>query len=157
MTRVSVLARALIGAGAAALVIGASLPANAQQQGDVEARVDAAAPQTKGEQRLAKLLDGRVAGTPVSCIRTNPRDPVRTIDGTAYVYGSGNTLYVQRTTDPEDIDETDTLIVNRFSATQLCRLDQTTKIDRTTGIFSGAVFFEDFIPYTRVKGTSKEG
>ncbi|MFO6446443.1 hypothetical protein ACLBKU_04795 [Erythrobacter sp. NE805] len=155
MTRVPVLTRTAF--GAAALALAAALPAAAQQQGEVEAKVDAAATPTKGETKLAKLLEGRVAGAPVSCIRNNLRDPVRTIDGTAYVYGSGQTIYVQRTRDPQSIDTNDTLVSTRFSGSQLCRLDTITTIDRVTGMFSGAVFFEDFIPYTRVKGTAKEG
>ncbi len=158
MTRVSVSTRTLIGAGAAALALAAALPAIAQDQGDVEAKVEGSATNAKGKERLAKLLEGRVAGQPVSCIRTLPRDRMQIIDGTAYVYGSGNTIYVQRTTEPEQIDDSDTLITNRFSASQLCRLDTMTTIDRFTGIFSGAVFFDDFVPYTRVKAqASAEG
>jgi hypothetical protein len=151
MTRVPVCTASLI--GAAALALTAALPAAAQGQGDVEASADAAASMTKGEKRLAKLLEGRVAGDPVSCIRVLPRDRMETIEGTAYVYGSGQTIYVQRTRDPQRIDDNDTLIVNRFGASQLCRLDMTTTIDRFTGFFTGSVFFDDFVPYTRVKAT----
>lgn len=158
MTRVSVFTRALIGTAAAGLALATALPAIAQDQGDVEAKVNGAATSAKGEERLAKLLEGRVAGQPVSCIRTLLRDRMQIIDGTAYVYGSGNTIYVQRTTEPDRIDGSDTLITNRFSATQLCRLDTMTTIDRFTGIFTGAVFFDDFVPYTRAKAqASAEG
>lgn len=152
MTRVPFLAASLT--GAAALALAAALPAAAQGQGDVEAKADVAADAaTKGEKRLAKLLEGRVAGEPVSCIRLLPSDRMQTISGTAYVYGSGQTIYVQRTRDPQRISDNDTLIVNRFGASQLCRLDMTTTIDRFTGIFTGSVFFEDFVPYTRVRTT----
>ena len=107
---------------------------------------------SKGEQRLAKLLEGRVAGEPVSCIRTMPSGRSTTIDNTAYVFGSGSTIYVQRTTKPERIDDRDTLVLQRFGGgSQLCRQDIATTIDPVTGIFSGAVFFEDFIPYTRAE------
>lgn len=158
MTRVSVFTRTLIGASAVALTLAAALPAIAQDQGDVETKVEGSATNSKGKERLAKLLEGRVAGQPMSCIRTLPRDRMQIIDGAAYVYGSGNTIYVQRTTDPERIDDSDTLITNRFSASQLCRLDTMTTIDRFTGIFSGAVFFDDFVPYTRAKSqASAEG
>lgn len=109
---------------------------------------------TKGEQRLAKLLEGREAGEPQTCIRTGPRDRMQTIDGTAYVYGRGNTIYVQRTKNPEDIDDNDTLVIRRFSGSQLCRMDMTHTIDPFVGMFTGAVFFDDFIPYTKVKDDS---
>ena len=125
-------------------------PALAEEQED-------AAPQemTKGEKRLAKLLEGRVAGEPVRCIRTFANDRFTVIDRTAYVYGRGNTIYVQRTKHPERIDDDDTLVSRRFTATQTCRLDIMTTIDRTAGFFTGAAFFEDFVPYTRVpKGES---
>lgn len=154
MIRISRRRRVLIGCLAATLVAPGALPAAAQ--GEVEAEA-AVSPMSKGEQRLAKLLEGRVAGEPLSCIRTLPRDRMQTIDKTAYVYGSGHTIYVQRTKAPDSIDDTDALVINRFNATLLCRVDIATTIDPFTGIFTGAVFFEDFVPYTRVKPAAGEG
>jgi hypothetical protein len=126
-------------------------PLAAQDSPDVETQAEAAPP-TKGEVRLAKLLEGRVAGEPLRCIRSTPRQRMQTIDKTAYVYGSGNTIYVQRTNAPESIDDNDALVIRRFNPSELCRVDLATTIDPVTGIFTGAVFFEDFVPYTRVKG-----
>jgi hypothetical protein len=140
-------------AAAASLAFAGLIAAPLAAQDDapeVEAKAQTAA-QTKGEKRLAKLLDGRVAGKPVNCIRSLPRQRMQTIDKTAYVYGSGNTIYVQRTRNPESIDDNDALVINRFGSTDLCRVDTVTTIDPVTGIFTGAVFFEDFVPYTRVK------
>jgi hypothetical protein len=149
MKRASVLTSAALAAACAGL---AFTPLAAQDAGDVEAKAEAVpAPMTKGEKRLAKLLEGRVAGEPVRCIRTLPSQRMQTIDGTAYVYGSGDTIYVQRTSDPSAISDNDALVTNRFNATELCRLDITTTVDRVLGFFTGAVFFEDFVPYTRVK------
>lgn len=125
---------------------------------DAQTEVEVERPLTAGEERLAKLLDGREAGEPVRCIRTLPSQRMTTIDGTAYVYGSGNTIYVQRTRNPDDINANDALVTTRFSASQLCRLDQMTTVDRVLGVFTGAVFFEDFVPYTRVRPeTAGEG
>ncbi|MFN4021047.1 MAG: hypothetical protein ACK4IC_11085 [Erythrobacter sp.] len=141
-------------AGLAAVALAFALPAIAQDRGgpDTDTRAAAeAAPMTKGEQRLAKLLEGRIAGEPVRCIRTFPNLPMEAIENTAYVYGRGETIYVQRTSHPGDIDESDALVIRRFSASELCRLDQATTVDRVLGFFTGAVFFEDFVPYTRVK------
>ena len=154
MTYLPTSTRPLIAGIAAALAAALAVPAIAQDtgQGDVETKAEAeAAPMIKGEKRLAKLLEGRVAGEPVRCIRTFPNMPMETIDKTAYVYGRGNTIYVQRTRNPEDIDGSDALVTRRFNASELCRLDVMTTIDRNVGFFTGAVFFEDFIPYTRVK------
>lgn len=115
-----------------------------------EANSDVAEELTKGEQRLARLLEGRVAGEPQRCIRQRINDRLTVIDGTALVYGRGRTIYVQRTQDPDDIDRFDTLIQRRFTGSQLCRTDIVTTVDRFSGFFTGAIFFDDFIPYTRV-------
>jgi hypothetical protein len=89
----------------------AAQDAQGQRAPDVETETTAeASPPTKGEARLAKLLDGRVAGEPVRCIRSLPSQRMTTIDRTAYVYGSGNTIYVQRTRDPDQIDDNDALV-----------------------------------------------
>lgn len=135
-----------------------AMPALAQNdsQGDVETTAEAA-PQTEVEKRLAKLLEGRVAGKPLRCIRTTPNMPMEAIEGTAYVYGRGTTIYVQRTQNPEDIDESDALVSRRFSASEVCRLDVFTTADRVLGFFTGAVFFVDFVPYTKVKNGGKDG
>lgn len=133
-----------------ALIASASLgllaaPAMAEEDGKDADKTE----MTEGEKELAKLLEGRVAGEPRRCIRNYPSQRLRTIDETAYVYGRGNTIYVQRTRDPESIDDNDVLVI-RTLGSQLCRLDQVTTIDRFGGFFNGIVFFEDFIPYTRV-------
>jgi hypothetical protein len=162
MIRLTHRKRAMIGCVAASLAIAASSSLSAQiqagAQGDLEAEVpeaqEAAGP-TRGEQRLARMLEGRVAGEPTRCIRALPSQRMQTIDGTAYVYGSGNTIYVQRTRNPDQISDNDTLVVNRTNGSQLCRFDLTTTIDRYNGFFTGAVFFEDFVPYTRERPEAK--
>jgi len=156
MKRASFLTFTLLAATATGLAL---TPLAAQDAGDVEAEIEAdAEPMTKGEMRLAKLLDGRVAGEPVSCIRTLPNQRMETIDGTAYVYGRGNTIYVQRTRHPDQINDNEALVINRFNATQLCRMDVITTIDQVNRFFTGAVFFDDFVPYTRIKtDTPAEG
>lgn len=148
MLRISRQPRVMIGCLAAALTAATALPAAAQS--DVEAET-AATQLSKGEARLAKLLAGRVAGEPVRCIRAFRNLQMQAIDGTAYVYGSGSTIWVQRTRDPGQIDDRDYLQVIRRDSTQLCREDQTVQVDPNSGILSGAVFFEDFVPYTRIK------
>ena len=107
--------------------------------------------QTEGEKELEKLLEGRVAGEPTSCIRTPPNDRVRVIDDTAIVYGRGKTIYVNRTSRPSDIDDRDTMVIRRFSGSQLCKTDIVTTIDRGSQMFSGVIFLSEFVPYTRVE------
>lgn len=136
--------RKLALAGAAATLALSASPVVAEEN------EDEAAEMTKGERELAELLEGRVAGEPVNCINGFPNERLRVIDNTAYVYGRGKTIYVQRTTRPEQIDDNEILVSRRFGS-RICRFDNITTVDRTVGFFSGVVFFEDFIPYTRVE------
>ncbi len=137
---------------AACAVVLAAGPAQAHEpEGD-----EATPEMTKGEQKLAKLLEGRVAGEPVSCISAYPNDDLTVIDGTALVYGRGRTIYVNTTRHPEDIDGDDILVIRR-TGSQLCRLDNVTMIDRMGGFFSGAIFLTDFVPYTRVEDDTDKG
>lgn len=112
---------------------------------------DAPAEMTKGEKKLAEMLDGREAGEPQNCIRNFPTQRLTVINKTAYVYGHGRTIYVQRTKHPQDIDDDDIIVLRTSYGSQLCRLENVTTVDRYSGFFSGAVFFDDFIPYTRVE------
>ena len=164
MNRLSPNSRPLFGLFAAAATIAlaglalAGAPALAQDEGESDPPAKEKSERArKGEARLARLLEGRVAGEPRSCIRTMPSGPMTTIDNTAYVFGRGTTIYVQRTRQPDQIDDRDTLVTQRFGGgPQLCRQDIAPTIDPVTQIFTGAVMFEDFVPYTRVE-SSEEG
>lgn len=129
--------------GVAALALLAAPPALADDHG-------ADGEMSAGEKRLAEMLEGRVAGEPQNCIRSRLNDRLTVIDDTAYVYGRGRTIYVQRTRHPDRIDRHDTLVSRRFNSSQVCKQDVVTTIDPVTGIFTGAVFFAEFVPYTRV-------
>ena len=112
------------------------------------------APPTRGEAKLASLLEGRVAGPPVRCISSRPHKRIQMIDGTAYVFGQGATIWVQRTTRPQDIDRRNALINRRFSGGELCASDVASTLDPIQGFFTGGVILTDFIPYTRVARTA---
>ena len=73
------------------------------------------------------------------------------IDRTALVYGSGTTIYVNRTKDPRWIDRDDILVTKPTNASQLCRLDSVHTMDRSTHMRGGAIMLDDFVPYTRVR------
>ena len=104
-----------------------------------------------GEEELAELLEGRVAGEPESCIRTIGSNGLRVIDRTALVYERGDTVWVNRTRNPKSLDDDDYLVIKKFGTTsQLCRLDNVTTRDRGGNYFSGVIFLEDFVPYRKV-------
>ena len=103
-----------------------------------------------GEERLAKLIEGRVAGEPKRCISTLGSRGLTIIDKTAIVYKAGNKVWVNRTAHPESIDDDDILVIRKFGdSNRLCRLDNVTTVDRASGMFSGAIFLEDFVPYEK--------
>ena len=115
------------------------------------AMVSAQTPAEKGEARLAKMLEGRVAGDPVSCISALRGNRLNVIDHVGLVYDAGGTIYVARASDPRSLSRHDVVVVDRFGS-QLCKQDVVRTIDRYNGHTTGAVFLSDFVPYTRQQG-----
>ena len=112
-----------------------------------------AGPSTAGERlsgdaKLAKLLEGRVAGEPRSCINTRVNQNSEVIDGTAVVYGRGRTIWVNVPDNAQDLDDNDALLIRQFGP-QLCRQDIVTTFNPFGGFYTGNVFLGDFVPYTR--------
>jgi hypothetical protein len=102
------------------------------------------------EQRLAKLLAGRVAGEPVHCISLRDIRSSEIIDGTAIVYRTGgNRLYVNRPRGGAQQLDYDDVLVTRTSTSQLCSIDIVRLVDRTSRFETGFVSLDDFVPYAR--------
>lgn len=102
-----------------------------------------------GEERLAKILDGREAGKPVSCIPLYQADDTEVIDKTAIVYKVGSTYYVNRPTNADSLDSDD-ILVTKTTGSQLCRLDTVNLRDRGSRMYSGFVGLQDFVPYKKI-------
>ncbi len=127
----------------------ATLAVMAAAAGLVAAPLTAARP--SGEERLAKLIEGRVAGEPQSCLPYLGSRALTIIDKTAIVYKAGGKVWVNRTAHPESIDEDDILVIRKFgSSSGLCKSDNITLADRFSGMFSGVIFLEDFVPYEKI-------
>ena len=107
------------------------------------------APNAKGEARLARMLEGRTPGQPVSCINAVRSNNMQVIDGVAVVYDAGRTIYVARPTDPRMLGRNDALVIDRFSPSRLCVQEPMKTIDRYDHYTTGVVFLKDFVPYTR--------
>lgn len=101
--------------------------------------------------KLARLLDGRVAGAPVSCINQRDIRSAEIIDDTAIVYRVGAKLYVNRPRAGADWLDRDDILVTNTIGSQLCRVDMVRLIDRTSLFPSGFVSLGEFVPYSRVK------
>ena len=102
-----------------------------------------------GEEKLAKLLEGREAGEPVDCISLSDSRDARIIDKTAIVFGRGNTIYVNRPMNADDLDDDD-VMVTETSLSRLCKLDTVKMRDRSQFFFTGFVGLEQFVPYRKV-------
>ena len=109
-----------------------------------------APPDPAGEAKLAKLLDGRTAGKPVSCINLRDISSSEVIDRTAIVYHVGSTLYVNRPEIAADALQGDDILVTRTPSTQLCRIDTVRLVERTSMFERGFVGLGSFVPYTKI-------
>lgn len=103
-----------------------------------------------GEQQLAKVLEGRVAGKPVRCISMPQVRDTRIIDKTAIVYDAGRTIYVNRPHSGAASLDRDDILVTRLTSSQLCSIDTVQLHDRTSRFWSGFVGLGEFVPYTRI-------
>lgn len=101
---------------------------------------------------LARALEGRVAGTPVDCLRLRDIRSTRIIDRTAILYETrGGTLYLNRPRSGERLlDRWDVLITDTHTP-QLCSIDIVRLYDPAVRMPSGFVGLGKFVPYTREK------
>lgn len=109
-----------------------------------------AKPKLTPQERLDKLLEGRVAGEPVNCISHWDTRDMQVLDKTAIVYGWGNVIYVNRPENADSLDD-DEILVTRTSSSQLCDLDIVHTVDRTGNFTTGFISLGEFVPYRRVK------
>jgi len=112
------------------------------------ATVPAAAAHEKGEAKLAKLLDGRVAGKPVHCLTTFQRRNMQVIDRTAFVFRDGDTLYVNRPSGAQFLTWTD-VPVFKIWGSDLCDKDFVHLRDSSTWMPGATLSMGDFVPYRR--------
>jgi hypothetical protein len=104
------------------------------------------------EEQLAKLLEGRTAGKPVSCINlgmsSSSSDSMK-IPGLAMAYRQGSTWYVNRFQGDCKSLSDDTIVVTRTPSSQLCRGDIADLVSAAARMPVGACIFDDFVPYTK--------
>ena len=102
-----------------------------------------------GEAELAKALQGRIAGEPVRCVNLRDVRSSRIIDGTAILYDTGSTIYVNRPrSGRESLDQWDVLVTKTYSS-ELCTPDVVQLWDSGSRMQSGFVFLGEFVPYKR--------
>ena len=81
-----------------------------------------AAANKSGEAKLAKMLEGRVAGKPVRCLDSSQRRNMEVVDRTALVFRDGSTLYVNRPSGVQLLTWSDVPVFKVFGD-QVCKND----------------------------------
>lgn len=102
-----------------------------------------------GAAAFEKLIAGKTAGKPQSCLYSN-RLPVQiSAYGDKLVYRvSSKLVYVNKTTGGcERVARGDALVTRQFQ-TQACRGDIATTVDLPVGVQTGSCGLGDFVPYT---------
>lgn len=112
------------------------------------AAIPAAAANEKGEAKLAKLIDGRVAGDPVRCLDSSQRRNLEVIDRTALVFKDGDTYYVNRPAGVDFLTWSDVPVFEIWGS-QLCKMDIVHLHDRSSGLSGPALSMGEFVPYKR--------
>ena len=102
----------------------------------------------ENEAKLARMLEGRTAGEPVSCISALHSNRMEVIEHVGIVYDAGNTIYVARPNNPDSLGRNDIVVIQRYGG-QLCANDVIRTVDRYQGFTTGAVFLDNFVPYTK--------
>ena len=109
-----------------------------------------ARPRQDPEVRLAKILEGRVAGEPVNCLYLPRIRDTQIIPKTAIVYSAGSVLYVNRPKSGASQLHEDDVLVTNLHGHHLCSIDVVDLVDNTTWLPGGFVFLGDFVPYRKV-------
>lgn len=109
----------------------------------------AAAEKRDPEARLAKLLEGRVAGEPQKCITLSSVSSSQIVDETAIVYRIGSTLWVNRPEGGAKSLDDDDILVTKTIGSQLCNIDTVELRDSSSRMYAGFVSLGDFVPYRR--------
>ena len=100
---------------------------------------------------LAKELDGKVAGKPVSCVSDyNSTNLIRVSDDILLYRVSGNLVYKNnlRGGCPGLARDNDIIVSEQFGS-QKCRGDLLRLVDRTSGIRGPTCVLGEFVPYRK--------
>ena len=108
------------------------------------------------EEKLAREIEGRVAGDPVDCINLRNVRSSRIIPGTAIVYDAGSTIYVNRPRGGASSLDSWDVLVTKLHSSQLCSIDTVQLQDSSSRMLSGIVFLGDFVPYRKVKANGTD-
>lgn len=111
-----------------------------------------------GEEKLAKMLEGRVAGQPEDCITLSSASSSQVIDKTAIVYRIGGTLWVNKPeSGAEALDDYNSILVTKLNGSRLCSIDTIELRDRSSHMYTGFLSLGKFVPYRVAKKDEPAG
>ncbi|MBT2186276.1 hypothetical protein [Sphingobium nicotianae] len=98
---------------------------------------------------LERLLAGKVAGAPVSCISSYDSSKLQVLGDNILVYRVNKDLLYRNNLQGSchGLAQGDTLVMNRLDASQYCRGDIAHVVNLTSGSMTGSCALGDFIPY----------
>lgn len=111
-----------------------------------------AAPRLDPEARLARELQGRVAGKPVSCIPQREIQSAQIFERTAILYKVGNVWYLNRPASGANFLDRDDILVTDTHSSNLCNVDIVRLVDQGSRFPSGSLGLGQFVPYKKPKG-----
>lgn len=109
-----------------------------------------AAPDRSPEAKMARALEGRVAGEPVNCIYLRDIQSSQIIDKTAIVYeGPRGIVYVNTPTSGASSLRDGQILVTKTIGGQLCSIDTVTLVDSGSQMQDGWIGLGKFVPYAK--------
>lgn len=127
------------------LVVGAALVACTTTAAEQPTRTAAK------QQEFEKLVAGKVAGPPISCLPTYRQNDMVVIDERTIAFRDGSRrTYVNHMQGAcNNLGGTYALVTKTFGTAQLCRGDIGQVVDLTNHFTVGSCVFGEFTPYTR--------
>lgn len=103
------------------------------------------------EARLAKALEGRVAGKPVDCIPQYRIQSSEIFERTAILYKAGSTWYLNRPVSGRNFLSRGDVLLTDTHSSDLCSVDIVRLLDSGSHFPTGSLGLGQFVPYTKPK------
>ena len=104
----------------------------------------------RDQERLDRMLAGRTAGTPVSCVRQRDLRGNRSFGESVITFeGVGDTIWVNRPPGGCPTLGPSRALVTRTTSTQLCRGDIVNVVDTVSRFEHGGCGLGEFVPWRR--------
>ena len=101
------------------------------------------------EATLERLLDDREAGKPLDCLNLRNVRSSTIIDGIAFIFEAGGTLYLNRPKAGAELLVSDKAVLTRSVSGQICSGEAVQLFDAASGLQSGSIFLGRFVPYRK--------